>query len=198
MPVSKICYNQPGSDISNSHSLENNPPFTLSSTQNKFASVGCDTLGIIQFQNNLKNGGCVTLCDLPPPGDLNDKTCSGTGCCQVDIPVGMRNLTVLASAVFNHSNVPAFNNCSCAFVAKQSWFNFSVDYLHDFPFDVVPLVLDWTVLDDTCQVAFITPDYACTSSTKCIDSTDGFGCNYKCKPGFDGNPSHSYGCHGIY
>ncbi|XP_054811803.1 putative wall-associated receptor kinase-like 16 [Prosopis cineraria] len=199
MLVSEGCYNQTGQ----LRSLYTKT-FTISSTQNKFVSVGCDTLGMIYFQNNsLRNNfthytGCVALCYSPPPKEIDDKTCSGTACCQVDIPVGINNISFVAVSVFNHTNVLTFNNCSHGFIVKHDWFHFSFDYLRDFPYDRVPVVLDWSVSNVTCRTASRSKaDYACKSNTECVDSSDGVGYKCICKPGFEGNPYHPNGCHDV-
>ncbi|XP_028781543.1 wall-associated receptor kinase 2-like [Neltuma alba] len=199
MPVSKICYDHSGVNLDQSTSSFYTGAFTISNTQNKFISLGCDTLGVISFLDNLSySGGCVTLCDTPPPKDINQNTCSGTGCCQVNIPVGKNNFSLEVSAVNNHAKVLGFNNCSYAFLSKQGWFNFSLDYLQSFPFDMVPFALDWTISNLTCQTASTsTTGYACKSNSYCVDSHDGVGYNCKCKTGFEGNPYHPDGCHDV-
>ncbi|XP_028773360.1 putative wall-associated receptor kinase-like 16 [Neltuma alba] len=173
--------------------------FTISSTQNKFLTIGCDALGVLIFRKNFTYySGCVALCDKPPPKGMIDQTCSGTGCCQVDIPTGMNNISFYGATVDNHTKVWTFNNCSAAFVAKSDWFSFSLDYLQKFPLDRVPLVVDWTVSNVSCQTASSNEEeYACKSNTDCVDSSDGTGYTCKCKSGFEGNPYHPDGCHGI-
>lgn len=199
MYVSRDCFNKSGGEIEHRASILKTAGFTISSTANKFISVGCDTYSNLNsFQNNRTSvTGCITRCDTIP-NEENSQSCHGIGCCQVDVPLGMRNVTYIAYSFNKHQQVFDFNNCSYAFVAKQGWFNFSLDYLSYLPYDKVPLVVDWTVSNGSCEVASTRSDYACTSNTDCVDSKDGFGYNCRCKSGFDGNPYHPDGCHGNY
>ncbi|XP_054790695.1 wall-associated receptor kinase 5-like [Prosopis cineraria] len=174
--------------------------FTISSTENKFINVGCDTYGylnsFVNHSTTVYSTGCLTRCDTFP-SEMYAKNCSGIGCCQVDIPVGMRNIDFEAYSFKNHANISEFNNCSYAFVVKKDWYNFSLGHLKQLPFDEAPLVLNWTVSNVTCDVAKARLDYACTNNTDCVDSPGGFGYNCRCKHGFEGNPYHPDGCHDI-
>ncbi|KAI9097675.1 hypothetical protein K1719_025446 [Acacia pycnantha] len=203
MHVSRICYNLSGVVLDQSYSnFYTGGAFTISSGKNTIISLGCDTLAIVNFldRNLSYSGGCVTLCDNPPPMDTNPNTCSGSGCCQVNnIPIGKYNYSLEVSTLNNHKKVLSFNNCSYSFLAKQGWFNFSFDYLQYFPFDMAPFSLDWTISHLTCQSASsnTTRDHACKSNSYCLDSNAGVGYNCKCKLGFEGNPYHPDGCHDV-
>ncbi|KAK4273960.1 hypothetical protein QN277_017258 [Acacia crassicarpa] len=192
MHISRVCFDRSGVVLDQSISnFYTGGAFTISSGKNTIISLGCDTLSFAYFpDHNLSySGGCVTLCDTPPPKETNPNTCSGSGCCQVNnIPIGKKNYSLAVSTFNNHTKVLAFNNCSYSFLAKQGWFNFSLDYLHYFPFDMAPFSLDWTISNST---------YACKSNSYCMDSKVGAGFNCKCKLGFEGNPYHPDGCHDV-
>ena len=156
--VSKDCYYN---NQSSSYFSLNVGAFTISSTQNKFITIGCDAVGYFGFMNYLKSNftsysGCVAKCDGPPPSEIiNDESCSGTACCEVDFHSGMNYIAMEADSLYNRTdvNVTSFNNCTYAFIAKRDWFSFSLDYLQNFPFETVPVTLDWTVPNVTCQNA---------------------------------------------
>jgi hypothetical protein len=102
---------------------------TVSYTQNKFVAVGCDTYA---YLNGYKNGelfsiGCLSKC--VNISNVPNGTCSGIGCCQMDIPQGLKNVTVRAYSFNNHTNVSDFNPCSFAFIIREDKFSFSSDYL---------------------------------------------------------------------
>lgn len=197
MYVSEVCYDKSGRTVADVAAYLTTPAFTISSKENKFMSVGCDTYGyILGSQNNRSYAtGCLTRCDSVP-NEENGHTCSGVGCCQVDIPMGMRNISIQALSFERQRQVFDFNNCSYAFVAKRGWFNFSVSHLKNLPFEKAPLVVDWAVSNVTCQTAKTSPHYACTSNTICEDSVNGYGYLCRCKPGFQGNPYLHDGCQG--
>ncbi|KAF7816785.1 putative wall-associated receptor kinase-like 16 [Senna tora] len=198
MFVSRNCFNESGIEVEDRTAFLTISAFTISSTANKFITIGCDTYSKLIATNNYQTSvtGCITQCDAIPDSH-NRQKCSGIGCCQVDIPLGMRNITLESFSFDAHSRVLDFNNCSYAFVAKQGWFNFSLDHLYHFPFDKTPFIVDWTVSNVTCKIAKTRSDYACTSNTYCADSIDGFGYNCRCNPGFEGNPYHPDGCRDI-
>ncbi|KAI8013084.1 Wall-associated receptor kinase 5 [Camellia lanceoleosa] len=74
---------------------------------------------------------------------MND-SCSGIGCCQTSIPMGVTNFQFTLSSYSNHTNVLGFNPCSYAFVAKETAYNFFSLDLKDFQGrEKLPVVFDW-------------------------------------------------------
>ena len=83
--VSHLCYNSiNGSEKTKStlHTLRSIPSFTISSNDNKFLTVGCDTYGRLNsFYNDREySTGCLTQC-YGNNMDIVDGNCSGIGCC---------------------------------------------------------------------------------------------------------------------
>ncbi|XP_028794430.1 wall-associated receptor kinase 2 [Neltuma alba] len=204
MYVSRICYNKSGAvDLDLSFSSLKIPAFPVSSSANKFVSVGCDTYG---YLNSFQDGqnystGCLSRCNRrPPPAENTGEPCSGIGCCQVDVPHRMRNITFESYSFQNHTNVWAFNNCSYAFVAKKGSFEFSPSYLERLPFNESRLVLDWSVVDDDARqeaTAPSPPKSVCNPNAISQNSATGFGYRCLCKPGYHGNPYHPDGCQDV-
>ncbi|MCH88457.1 wall-associated receptor kinase 2-like, partial [Trifolium medium] len=66
---------------------------SISSSKNKFITVGCDTFGYVDsiYNNETYTTGCLSRCNGNRNRIENGK-CSGIGCCQVDIPHMMRNI----------------------------------------------------------------------------------------------------------
>ncbi|RDX65315.1 Wall-associated receptor kinase 2, partial [Mucuna pruriens] len=178
------------------------PAFTISSDDNKFVSVGCDTYG---YLNTFRNGitfstGCLTRCDSKESIESmqSDGNCSGIGCCEVDIPPGMKNISIQAFSFNNFNYSSNFSNCSYSFVVKNGNYTFWLDQLNNFPFQNSSFVVDWTVGNDTCQNSMHRPDYyACKSNSECENSATGYGYRCKCKAGYEGNPYHPDGCRDI-
>ncbi|KAK2453245.1 putative wall-associated receptor kinase [Trifolium repens] len=162
--------------------------FSVSSTENKFITVGCDTYGFIDSidNNETYTTGCLTRCN-GNRNKIENGTCSGIGCCQAEIPNMMRNISV---NVFEFPNSTESYGCSYSFVVKDGSYNFSVSHLDYFPYDKLPLILDWSVAK-SCKE----DDYACRKNSDCVDVDNiGFGYHCKCKEGYEGNPYHPDGC----
>ncbi|XP_078166916.1 wall-associated receptor kinase 5-like [Carex rostrata] len=132
---------------------------------------------------------------------LVNGSCSGIGCCQTAVPLGMNYYTVRFDANFNNSGVSSFSPCSYAVLIEADSFNFSTAYITttDFWYDnngQVPVVVDWAIGNETCTVAQRnSTSYACVSSnSRCVNSANGPGYFCSCEEGYEGNPYLYGGC----
>ncbi|CAO2831078.1 unnamed protein product [Amaranthus hypochondriacus] len=179
-----------------------NLPVVFSDTANKFFVVGCDDLSLIK--GNLGRhftSGCVALCSNP--NDLSNGSCSGTGCCQISIPKGMKAFYITISSLSNHTNVSYFDPCGQSFLGEQEKYSFNLEDLSN-PImlkkrirDEIPIVLEWFIGDNkNCVQAQENPSsYVCQENTNCTDFDDyGLGYRCNCLPGYIGNPYLSPGC----
>ncbi|KAL6317008.1 hypothetical protein AAG906_026723 [Vitis piasezkii] len=163
--------------------------FTISTTQNKFTAVGCDTIALVKGNRGQNyTTGCLSLCNSID--DVINGSCSGIGCCQTSIPRGVRSYDIELASVYKHQQVLGFNPCSYAFVAEDGFFNFSsLDLLDLRGRNQFPLVLDWAIGNKTCHEAEMdAANYACKENTQCHDSTSGPGYGCSCSDGYRGNP----------
>jgi len=171
--------------------------YTISSKENKFITVGYNSYGY--FNSYRRNHteystGCLTRTF----GDqINDGKCSGVGCCQIDIPPKMKNISIQASN-FNTSS----KFCSYSFVIKNDNYTFSSAHLKKgLPFKRLPVVLDWTIGKGNCSTASSKNNgvnYACKNNSHCYDQDMDFGYQCRCNTGYEGNPYHPNGCTGQF
>ncbi|KAL4596051.1 hypothetical protein ACB092_12G136300 [Castanea dentata] len=165
--------------------------FPISYTKNKFTALGCDTYVIIKGRAQGQNytTGCISLCDSIE--SVNNGSCSGIGCCQTSIPEGVANFSVSLGSFNNHSAVHDFNPCSFGFVVEEKECKFSPSDLKNLEnMESVPVVLDWAVGNETCEVAKRnSTSYACKAgNSTCYASNNGPGYRCNCSSGFRGNP----------
>ncbi|KAH7547665.1 hypothetical protein FEM48_Zijuj01G0334300 [Ziziphus jujuba var. spinosa] len=189
--VARLCYKKSGTGETNRPSLRV-PKFTISSSKNKFTVIGCDSYGYLYGNGKNQNysTGCFTRCESLDTVSANN-SCSGIGCCQIDIPSGFKNISLGAHSFFNHSGVMDFNPCTYAFVVEKDKFSFSRTYLAEFPEEKQPLVLEWAIDKAANQ-------YMCgKNATKEDKVGDGSGYYCKCNQGYVGNPYLPHGCQGI-
>ncbi|KAI3977119.1 hypothetical protein MKX01_042809 [Papaver californicum] len=160
-------------------------PFTLSNTRNKFIAMGCDTYAYLQLGDKRDNTalGCTSVCDTTE--DISDGSCTGFGCCEASIPPGIGSYIITVRSVGGTRRNLSFNPCSYAFLIEESSFQFSKSYLKEFLNNgkgVVPVVVDWTVGNETCEIAKRNlTSYACGPNTNCTSSkiSPGYRCNCK-------------------
>ncbi|KAK8276750.1 hypothetical protein V6Z12_D10G221100 [Gossypium hirsutum] len=180
----------------------------ISHTRNKFTAIGCDTIAYIDafFEPDSPHGfskknfstGCLTFCG--DEGDVIDGSCSSIGCCQTAIPRGLKVFYFNFSSPRNHSHVLSFNPCSYGFLVEDGAYKFHASDLWDTNFGKknYPVILDWTIGNQTCEQAKMDPkNYACKQNSDCTVPENGPGYLCKCNPGFQGNPYLSNGCRDI-
>nr|XP_045085592.1 wall-associated receptor kinase 5 [Aegilops tauschii subsp. strangulata] len=204
--ISTYCYNtSTRSMVQKAWSLDfSRSPYRFSYLHNKLIVIGCNTLAYI---NNLGSTAkyttaCAAVCESPAA--LTNGSCVGAGCCQNDIPKGLRGYMFTFYDVYNNSNSTLFNPCSYAAMVETETFSFSSDFITTTRFNDTddgrkPLVLDWVVGNATCEVARDMPSYACHSrNSMCVNSTNGQGYLCNCTDGYEGNPYLFDGCRGKF
>ncbi|GKV05073.1 hypothetical protein SLEP1_g17116 [Rubroshorea leprosula] len=197
IPSPYKCYDQSGLAAGSlywSLNLTRWPPFTISSTYNKFIGLGCDTVAYMFVNEGQRfTSGCVALC-YDPEAIKNYGACSGYGCCQTTIPENLKTLNITLTSFYNHSDIWKFNPCSYAFVVANSY-DYSEINLQDYPTErpSTQAVIEWV---------FEGPNYCqesepCGPNAICDNSPTGGGSRCHCPPGFIGNPYLQQGCQDI-
>ncbi|KAF3968436.1 hypothetical protein CMV_007674 [Castanea mollissima] len=199
MDIDIDCYNKngtPQTKLMRKRSLTN-PIFTISHTKNELVSVGCDTYAYLRgFRNDRRfTSFCLSVCESK--SDVVNESCSGIGCCQADIPGGLRNVTVETDSLNNHIDVWDFNPCGYAFVIREDKFNFSSAYLTTLNNKTLPVVLDWTIGSEKCDLGRNKSNEICGENSICVNLTYGAGYRCECKDGYRGNPYLDHGCQDI-
>ncbi|KAG8378454.1 hypothetical protein BUALT_Bualt08G0138900 [Buddleja alternifolia] len=199
--IASDCYTRNGSRIPPLETWIELPiSMTVNNTANKFTIVGCDTYGFV-FGRRLDRNyttGCTAMCDSMQ--DLVEGSCMGLGCCQNDIPRDVWRVEIDLRSYDNHTNVWDFNNCSYAFFAEESAFNFSRESLTTLRnVRELPMVADWAIGNGTCEEARMnSSSYACVSTnSRCYKPNNGYGYRCRCEDGFEGNPYLINGCQDI-
>ncbi|XBI44081.1 hypothetical protein VPH35_108779 [Triticum aestivum] len=195
-PVSTYCYNTSTRSMEqNAWSLDfSRSPYRFSHVHNMLIVIGCNTFAYMNdFRSTTRyTTACAAVCESPAA--LTNGSCVGAGCCQNDIPKGLRSYRFSFFDVYDDSSSTLFNPCSYAAAVETQTFSFSSEYITTTRFNDTengqkPLLLDWAIGNATCEMATNMPSYACHSrNSMCVDSTNdpGYICN--CADGYEGNP----------
>jgi hypothetical protein len=143
--------------------------------------------------------GCHSTC---AKGNLQNGICSGAGCCRADVPKDIRYF----SSYFNRNYTTSQDSpCSYMVVMQKEAFSFNISYVKSTVFydtynGTVPIVLNWEIHRQTCEVARQSmSSYACVSSNSaCMNSTNEQGYRCICSHGYEGNPYIMDGCQGYF
>ncbi|CAN4097071.1 unnamed protein product [Withania somnifera] len=174
-------------------------PYSFSAL-NMFTVIGCDESAIMTG-DNFRNG-CFSFCTNISDTRVLEGRCMGTGCCQIEIPKGLKYFNTTMESVENHTTIWSFNKCGYAFLGEASRFQFKgkEDLIGDNLLATrilnnVPIVLDWAIGNLTCVEAQKRKGYACLANSHCVDSDTGLhGYRCKCDGGYEGNPYITPGC----
>ncbi|CAO2208161.1 unnamed protein product [Urochloa humidicola] len=204
--MSTYCYDPnnstSGTRTEDLHSVAVSWPYQFSSLDNKFIVLGCNTLAYMFNEHNSSTSyttACASSCGSPEA--LIDSSCSGVGCCQNDISKGLSRYDVVFYDVYEYDLTRwRFNPCSYAGLVETESFNFSREYIVTYIFNETyegrqPLVLDWEIGNETCEMARNMASYACHDrNSECVNSTNDSGYLCNCSTGYEGNPYILGGC----
>ncbi|KAE8647202.1 wall-associated receptor kinase 5-like [Cucumis sativus] len=195
-PIVRYCYEDvqlvSGTPfIPNTTNLSAPATLPIADGKNKFIAIGCNTFGL--FTGMLKGGefltGCVAICTNN--SIIVDGSCSGTGCCELDIPNGLSDLSLAVGPVLPDTNRSLVKNNSCgyAFVVGEEGFKFKSSFIDNFEDKEVEVVVDWSIGNET-----IIDVCGINSKRNSSFSDDRSQYRCQCPDGYEGNPYLPQGC----
>ncbi|KAF7066897.1 hypothetical protein CFC21_072821, partial [Triticum aestivum] len=104
-------------------------PYRFSDVQNKFISIGCNSMGYIYTGKSRYVAGCVIVCWSPD--ELANGSCVGIGCCQNTITKALTSYHVVFYDVgyLNSTTSWHFNPCAYSMVVEAENFVFNSEYI---------------------------------------------------------------------
>ncbi|KAL7156122.1 hypothetical protein ABFS83_03G121500 [Erythranthe nasuta] len=200
--TNRDCYHPNGTRASRSSSMTTVPRFlTINNVANRFTIVGCDAYGYISGRRVGRNftTGCTAMCEST--ADLEEGSCTGSGCCQTSIPENVNRIDIRLRSYSNYTGVRDFNDCGFAFLVEESSFRFYANNLTSLKnVTRLPMIIDWAIGNETsCESATRnSTSYACVSpNSTCEKPENGYGYRCHCPAGYRGNPYLINGCEDI-
>uniref|UniRef100_A0A0D3GKL6 Protein kinase domain-containing protein n=1 Tax=Oryza barthii TaxID=65489 RepID=A0A0D3GKL6_9ORYZ len=178
-------------------------PYRFSYEDNQFVTVGCNVLVLLSGEEASVDpilNVCMSTC-FGNGSNIRNGYCSGAGCCEMAIPVGLKSYRLEFSGplLFNSSWSPDnYTWCSHAVLMEAKSFSFERDYATTDKFfrnknGTVPVVHNFAAGSEKCKEARMKDTYACVSDhSACVGTADGYVCN--CTSGYKGNPYLPGGC----
>ncbi|XP_058088879.1 wall-associated receptor kinase 5-like [Magnolia sinica] len=163
--------------------LHDDSPYTFSDIHNKFIAIGCNMIVSMRGSQRLNStnkyytNSCISMCGKHV--DRVSSSCSGFGCCQILIPKGLKEFTVMVQSLGGNGSdsLNSSDRCSSTFLMEKNKFGAVASDLSEFfgRKKHVPVVLEWATGNQTCEEAGRNSDaLPCRSwNSHCLDSNTG-------------------------
>ncbi|XP_078439989.1 putative wall-associated receptor kinase-like 16 [Wolffia australiana] len=196
VPVSYQCVSETGETTTKIFNYDfTGLPYSISLFGNLFTVVGCDTLGVLNFDGG--SFGCLASCTKST--QQPETGCDGLGCCRVRIPDTLGRISVSISSLSNYSQFTGLSRCGAAFFMDGDSYDLGESILLNTTTVAakdMTVRLEWSVDDKTCEKS--RRKSACGSLySQCSDSFRRAGYLCRCAVGFSGNAYIEGGCSAI-
>ncbi|XP_022989772.1 wall-associated receptor kinase 3-like [Cucurbita maxima] len=190
-PIVRNCYSY-GDNYLDMNETDLSVPtmYPLSRSKNKFITIGCNHVGLILGDDQGTNveSGCISVCTRRI--SVVDGLCSGSGCCQLEIPKGLTKLSLAVGELLNYTEIRKFSPCGYAFIIEARRFQFLSSYIDKFEEKEVEVVLSWGIRKEL--------ELDCGLNAR-RNSSIFNGTHYRCQclDGYEGNPYLRHGCQDV-
>ncbi|RWR72773.1 wall-associated receptor kinase 2-like protein [Cinnamomum micranthum f. kanehirae] len=157
-------------------------PFKVSSSENRFRALGCDTTAFIINNDSNFRSRCDTQWIINRAGA---KKHGGLGQCQIALPYNSSGYSYYVTDMFDYTNSACWKNCSYAVLAEEGY-NISSEVLNRFPDNEIPLVAEWAIQDGQCNESGRSS--TCGENAWCNYTASESWYHCYCKSDCDGNP----------